>query len=42
MPNTRRMRTVPTLSVGDWTGGRYPFTVPGLAWFGEGRSCNVA
>ena len=31
-----------TLSVGDWNGGRYPFTVPGLAWFGEGRSCNVA
>ena len=26
-----------TLSTGDWTGGRYPFTVPGLAWFGEGR-----
>jgi hypothetical protein len=28
------------LTVGAWTGGRYPFFVPGLAWYGEGRSCN--
>ena len=30
-----------TLSMGDWNGGRYPFTVPGLAWFGEGRSSTL-
>jgi hypothetical protein len=29
-----------TFAAGDWTGARYPFFVPGLDWYGEGRGCN--